>query len=167
MKRTFFIGAGLAIAALAFAAGNAAPKLKFPYAGEALNAPCEKTLLEWRCATKRLKSTPIVATREWHITHLVAEPRTKGLLLRANICLRRGAKPQVAARWYGRAKEIATEQLTRRFRTLPAPSSRPVGPFVTPGAEVKWAHCRVEYYRDGKLEAAEGMTLAGLGSAAP
>ncbi len=85
--------AALSIAGLAFAAGNAAPKvkLKFPYAGAKLNQPCGKTEFEWRCATKGIRrDKPHKLSRYFDLVRLRAMPRKKGLLVRAEIVRRPG-----------------------------------------------------------------------------
>ena len=87
MKRAVFLAVALAALGAAFAAGQAtAPGMKFPYAGAMLNGPCGRTELEWRCATAGIRSDKVVpAGIYWTIRSLCAEPRAKGLVVRANV----------------------------------------------------------------------------------
>ena len=88
MKRTALVGWTLGIAALAFCAGRAG-KLKFPYAGEALNSPCGKTMLEWRCETNSVRQDkPLAITNAFELISMSAKPSRKGLVVRANVRLR-------------------------------------------------------------------------------
>ena len=88
MKRLALYVAGMAVAAAAFAAGQAT-KLKFPWAGDALNRPCGKTELEWRLATKGIrKDEPVNLAGYWMIRELRPEIRAKGVVLHANVSLR-------------------------------------------------------------------------------
>ena len=75
------------IAVAVFAAGNAVPKLRFPWAGEKLNEPCDRTELEWRCVANRIEQlpAPIKLCREFDLIHLVAVPMAKGMEIKANL----------------------------------------------------------------------------------
>jgi len=86
------LAAGVLVVA-GFAAGNAAPKLKYPWAGEKLNEPCGKTVLEWKLATGSIrqdKSIPI--NKSFMLTGLTATPKPAGLVAQAEVRIRPGYK---------------------------------------------------------------------------
>lgn len=102
MKRFVLILAVVAVTS--FALGQAAPKVKFPWLNDAerdkLNAPCDKTMLEWKCAANAIhnRSQSISGLR---LVELVAAPTEQGLAVTAVVMSKSGmifaptAKPDV------------------------------------------------------------------------
>jgi len=152
MKRTIVVAVLLAAGFCAGAASR--PSMRWPWAGEKLNQPCNKTELEWRIATKDLRCEPLHPTREWAITHILARPGSGGLLIQANIVRTPGFSDGARARWLQRAKDGVYREVKTRFGGLLAPSPTP-GPFRV-GAGTEWDHCRLEIYVDGKMAEAQG-----------
>jgi len=82
------VGFGLAC----FGAGRAA-KLRFPWAGEALNRPCGKTMLEWKCATGGIRQDkPLKLTHHFALVELSATPKPRGVLVVGNIIRRKESR---------------------------------------------------------------------------
>ena len=153
MKRLALYVAGMAVAAAAFAAGQAT-KLKFPWAGDALNRPCGKTELEWRCATAGIRADPPVTNGElWVVNSIAAEPRPKGLVLRRDVSpqngviLRRGMPGWRGALGSGCRRGLSLAQA--RFGTGPGKGR----------AYDRWAHLAVYLSVDG------APSMVGVGGA--
>ena len=161
MRRTALILAVAAIAAASFAAGQAA-KLKFPWAGDILNGPCGKTLLEWKCQANAIRCEPLKPTKEWRVTHLYATLHQRGVLVRANITRTPGHTDGNRARWLHRAKESVYREAKSRFAPWLLPPKDAKAPFQRAPA-LEWDHCRVEVYVDGKAAEAKGMKRKALG----
>ena len=139
------------------------PKLKYPYAGERLNQPCGKTLLEWQCATQQVRCKPLTPTKEWEITHLLAVPRPNGVLIQANIVRVKGFTDRAAHRWLHRAKEAVYKEAKQRFLSPPGGWPKPAGPIPRKDPFDGWRNCRVEIYVDGRLHEAKGLAKSKLG----
>jgi len=121
MKRMVFVVGMVALVGVAFAAGNAAPKLKFPWASEAMNKPCDKTELEWRCLANAIGGggEPTKLSKEFTVVSLTAEPLTRGLRVKAVVAPRPPFKPDPrAANWWqiiDRNTRYATSIAKSRF----------------------------------------------------
>jgi len=121
MRRIVLVVGMIALAGAAFAAGNVVPKLKFPWASEALNKPCDKTELEWRCLANAIpaQAKPAKLTRAYDMVELQAKPAKEGLLLKIVVAPR---PPFAAApgtdKWRGEMdaiSRIAGEHAKRRL----------------------------------------------------
>jgi len=74
----------LAVAA-GFAAGQAAPKVKFPWLHESerekLNAPCGKTELEWRCLEQSVNDKKKGFLGFAYLVRFIAKPSRTGMVV--------------------------------------------------------------------------------------
>ena len=83
----------LLVALLAFALGAAAQKLNVcPLLPADLNAPCGKTVAEWKIMTGRIETESVPAGEAWDIFRLEGEVKPKGIVVRAFANPRAGAK---------------------------------------------------------------------------
>ena len=172
MKRLALIGWTLGIVAVAFCAGRAAkPALKFPYAGVRFNEPASVTLLEELCLRWKIDPRPFKLTEEWELTTLLAEPKPKGVLFKADIDLREGVKPRPRdpqfAKELALAEKRAMDHISRRILTAPRRPAPPGGLFAKgkdPLYPFKdFRHCRIELYRRGRFVRAVGLSRTALG----
>ena len=162
MKRWVIVGVGLLVAG-AFAAGNAVPKLKFPYGGPVYNQPAGKTLLEWQCLAGRVDCRPFVLNREWHITALLAEPMPGGVRIKINIEVRKNILAKAAAATQQAA--LYGAQCRMEETILAVPKKLPAGldpQLVDTKPFTNLTHTRIEFYVAGRLLRAKGLTLAQL-----
>ena len=153
MRKELFLAVALIGVGVAFAAGNAAPKLKFPYAGDALNQPCGRTLLEWRCLEKRVDCRPVPMNRDWALDIFLIEPQPAGLLAKMNIS-KRHAKASPSTVQDG----IYQAQCRLEKEILPEPPAGPGEIRVGDKPFAGLASTRIEFYVDGKLLKAKGLS---------
>ena len=160
MRRTPVLLAVAGLCAVAFCAGRAV-KLKFPWAGDALNRPCGKTELEWRCVSHRI-SPPKSLGIEWQITHFVAEPKQKGLRLQVNLGERGKVSHATAMRALSLAKRRLFQDHLDPFLkpTMPKDPNR-LYPEASPFHD--WKNVCLEVYVNGKISERRGMTAKQLG----
>ncbi len=150
MRKVAFAGIMLASG---FALGAGAAKLKFPYAGKALNQPCGKTELEWRCAVQsaaRAESEPI--TGQFELLAMTFTPKAKGLVVDVHVRRREGILLPYAARGWTKALSAAADYGYRH-------AIRHIGTGTTLGRPfVGWNSIAVRVYLDGRLsmQALEG-----------
>jgi len=138
---------------VAFAAGNAVPKLKYPYAGDALNAPCGKTLLEWRCAESRLDCRTTPMNRDWALDVFLVEAHPGGVLAKINLSHRhpKASMGTVQEAFYNAQCRLEKEVL----------AEPPAGPGELRVGDKPFAglsSTRIEFYADGKLWKAKGLS---------
>ena len=92
MRRMSTVVLVVLVAGMAFAAGQAAPKLKFPWASEDLNAPAKITMLEQRCLEARIRTQPEKLKSYFDIVGLDARPTPDGLKVRLDFVPKKGLK---------------------------------------------------------------------------
>lgn len=133
MKRLALL---LLISATCFAAGQAAPKLKFPWAGDKLNEPCGKTELEWRCATSGIDARPVRLNRYSSLVGLKYEPHADGLVVKAAIDIKKSKmpKPTVGSLAGASVLRMAQKDIGRHEK----------------GVLDSFKHLRIEVYAHGK-----------------
>jgi len=159
MRKWAMLGVGLLVAG-AFAAGNAVPKLKHPWAGAFYNRPVGKTMLEWRCLETSFRPEHIGISREWLITALVATPTSNGVLVKVNLMLQPGASKATAARRI----DVAVKETMSKIRggLLKPPETQEDPTFVKVDPFCGDAHVRVEFYANGTMFKAVGETAASI-----
>jgi hypothetical protein len=69
------------------------PALKFPWASEALNAPCGKTALEWKCLEAKIDARPKPLSGKFQIVNFILLPGPTGLQVKADIGIKSGVPP--------------------------------------------------------------------------
>ncbi|MHC4718505.1 MAG: hypothetical protein ACYS5V_16160 [Planctomycetota bacterium] len=121
MKRITLATALISLAGLGFAAGQAVPKVRFPWASADLNKPCGKTELEWRCVANAIggPGKPAKLSREYKLVQLWAKPTRKGLSVTASIQPRPPfkARPNTKTWWkqMDHNSRLAMHHARRRF----------------------------------------------------
>jgi len=146
MKRPALVILILMACAACFATGNAAPKMKYPWAGAVLNAPCGKTLLEWKIATGGVRNdSPVVLTRIFEMTAMSAEIKPRGLVVTAQARRRAGVvHPCPCKGWCQALRDACAavhKQVVRRYGN----GSGPGTPFH------HWNGLAVVLYVEGNL----------------
>jgi len=158
MRRMSTVVLVVLAAGIAFAAGQAAPKLKFPWAGEKLNAPCNRTELEWRCAANRIEQlpAPVKLCREFDLIHLVGQPASKGMEIKANLTPRPKVKIDTSAGAWDALMSHATTCVLWQARTRFGSGATDKDPMDD------FADVAMSVYINGELAAtrtAEGMKV--------
>jgi len=146
MKRAVFLAVALAALGVAFAAGNAVPKLKYPWAGEKLNADCGKSLLEWKAASAGLRDDPpIPLTSIFQMTALSAEVRPQGLVLTAKLIRRPGVVHEYACHGWAQGLRDASAAIHKQVIARYGAGSGPGTPFTN------WNNLALLLYVDDTL----------------
>jgi len=168
MKRTVVI---VVLLAAGFVGGaSSRPAMRWPWAGEAYNQLCGKTWLEWRCLEQRINPRPVPLTPTWQLDTLLAEPRPRGLLVKANVSLKAGARAKPNDPRYIEQRAKAEREVCRYvndhlYRALPplppAPASIQPPPDAPPPF-LDYADSRLEIYCQGVFVKAFGMSAERL-----
>jgi len=146
MRKELFLAVALIGVGVAFAAGNAAPKLKFPWAGEKLSADCGKTMLEWKVASAGLRSDPpIPLTSIFQMTALSAEVRPQGVVLTAKLARRPGVVHEYACHGWAQGLRDASAAIHKQAIARYGAGSGPGTPFNN------WNNLAAMVYVDEKL----------------
>ena len=145
MRKWAMLGVGLLVAG-AFAAGNAVPKLKHPWAGQTLSQPCQQTLLEWKVATGGVRKDPnVVLTPIFEMTAMSAEVKPRGLVVTVQARRRKGVvHPFPCKGWCQSLRDACAAihtQAVRRYGSGTGPGT----PFH------KWNGLAVILYVEGNL----------------
>lgn len=128
------------------ALGAVGAKLKFPYAGEALNEPCGRTELEWRCAAQSWAAEePRVITDQFLLVSAAYQAKPKGLLVDLHVTRRPGILLPYASRGWTEALTGAVGHARRTVLRHIGTGSVIGHPFV------KGNDLAVRVYLDGQL----------------
>lgn len=113
MKK-YVIVVGILALGIGFVLGQAAKSPRFPYVSKEFNAPCDKTVFEWNCATKSfgMQTQPIKMERRFDLVGLLAHPDPDGLIVWANAKPREGVIiPPARDRNWNLVFDFATDEV--------------------------------------------------------
>ncbi|MBE3039726.1 MAG: hypothetical protein IMZ62_13065 [Chloroflexi bacterium] len=153
MKRISLL---LVLCLASFAVGQAAPVYKFPWVAEKervkLNAPCDRTLLEWRCIEAKLDPRPRPLSGRFQLVGLNILPHPTGLLVKAEV----GLKPGIPT------LDPKRENMSRLLDDLSIEVKNMLTSTIVP-LDANFVDLEIEMYHLGKLlgrRDVRGFTLA-------